>query len=441
MAIFSRRRLQNMLDVVGAQSTAEQANDILNRLENRSEKSSLAAEIELGLLFTLSQVAHVQLHPELETTKRRPEAYSQNLFSSGPAFIEVTALSDDTFSDKDKMERAANIITQFSERTRSNARQHLHFSFREKSGYESGKFRRYRLISSNFQLTPKIEVELNDWLRRNDWPTPRAIRLTDDNIDVVIEWRKSVHPEGRTYSSMPALAYDLEDNPVYKALQKKRSQLAGAPDTALKCIFLGDAGCTVLRDLRPMYSGPGAVSGEQIIRHFLLKTKVDVVAVFSAQRASNYDLRSPRIWKVTIFEGRQTWPVDEHAKLQQLARSLPSPMYEAYQARSLHRQGSFAPQARGQYLGTYMTSSNMTHTSIKFSARLFQELIAGRITTETFNHFSKVSDLFDGQLTHGNVIKSARIEPAGIDEDDDYLVVEFEPDPSASPLATRRETS
>lgn len=421
-----------MLNDLGSLMTEIQARDLLKRLEHVESKSALAAEIELGLLWALAQVSTVILHPEIGTG-RRPEALADNLFPTKKTYVEITAVSDDTFSDKDKMNRAANIICNYADQLRKSSSKNLYFQFVTRREIEKGKSRRYRSISSKFQLTPEIKAALRAWISNPKWPDPREIRLTTELIDVVVQWKNYVHSEGRTFSEVPPYAQDIEDNPVFKALQKKRDQLSGVPEDSLKCIFIGDAGCTILRDLRP-FNTFGIISGEQIISHFLKKTSIDVVAVFSAQRASNFPLSSPRIWKVTIFGSSDKLNDPAFIKLHQLAQIIPKPHYEAYQARSLHRQGSFNPQSKGQYLGTYLTSDGKMNSMIKLPARLFQELMAGRITMQQFEHFSGAFSLFESQLKVGHTLKGTRLESAGVDEDDDYLVFEFALDPAASPL-------
>lgn len=436
MAIFARRRLQDMLDGIGPLMNDGQANDLLKRIEHRDVTSALAAEVELGLLWAISKVTKTELHPELHSTKRKPEAFCPSLFPSGPAYIEITAVSDDTFSDRDKMERAANIISQFANRIRKGSGKHLYFQFTEKSGYEAGKYRRFRRITSTFKLASTLEETLRNWLVKSDWPNPQQIRLTSDDIDVVVQWKDRVHPEGRTFSSMPPIAYDIEDNPVYKRLQDKQSQLSGVPQGSLRCIFLGDAGCDILRNLSRADYTNRAVNGEQIIWNFLNRSSVDLVVVFSPQRknASN-PIGSPRIWRVTYFDKRKGVQADEYNDLRAIAAVLPAPNYDGYQARSLHRQGSFHPQAHGQYLGSEVTSRGvLMSTSIRLSARLALEFLAGRITAEQFRHFGGMPDIFDSMLKAGNTVQSARIEKAGLDEDDDYLVFELEPDYAALPL-------
>lgn len=340
------------------------------------------------------------------------------------------------------MERVANIVSGFANRIAKSANQHLYFEFTEQSGFQNGRFHRSRRVTSDFALTEEFERSIREWLV-SDRREQSKVRLTNDKIDVVISWKKSVHKEGRTFSSMPAIAYHKEDNPIYRRLQEKRSQLSGVPKGALKCIFLGDAGCNALHDLKPINQGSHAVSGEQIIWHFLDRAPIDLVAVFSPQRQNMYDFRSRRIWRVTYFDKRNASEAAaksatdalEYVGLQNIASKLPAPQYEGYQARSLHRQGSFDPQARGQYLGWAMsTRGGLMTAEIKLSARLVLEYLSGRITLDQFRHFGGNPDALNSMLSSGQTLKEVRIESAGVDEDDDYFVFTLDIDPAASPL-------
>jgi hypothetical protein len=55
------------------------------------------------------------------------------------------------------MERAANIISQFANHSRKGSGKHLYFRFSEQSGYENGKYQRFRCITPTFRLTPALE--------------------------------------------------------------------------------------------------------------------------------------------------------------------------------------------------------------------------------------------------------------------------------------------
>ena len=95
----------------------------------------------------------------------------------------------------------------------------------------------------------------------------------------------------------------------------------------------------------------------------------------------------------------------------------------------------FDPQGKGIYLGCTMTSKSGSF-SISISSRMVLELLAGRITQEQFQDFAfgKNQNQFDYQFKRGMTIQTARLEKGGLDEDDDYLVFEMEPDVGAQAL-------
>jgi hypothetical protein len=437
MPVYARRRLQAMLDDLAPFLSQPKANDLLARLEHKNAKDALAAEVELGLLWSIQQVADLEIDPVLRDSTSRPDAFSEKLFrSAGPALIEITALSDDTFSGENDMERAANIICQFSNSVRKGSGAHLYFQFREVSYYDSGRYHRKRRITSNFALTSELKEALRIWLRARDWPNPDTIHLADSQIDVVIQWKKYVHSQSRTFSTMPAVAYHAEDNPVFKALKRKERQLSGAPDGTLKCIFLGDAGCGMLRELKPF--GVQEISGQQVITHFLSRSSIDVVGVFSPYRSFQVfqapGSRSPQ-WRVSLFTRTAIPGEADCALVQKMVAEMPRPQLEGYQARSWHQQGMFDPQGKGIYLGCKMTSKSGA-LSISISSRMVLELLAGRITQEQFQNFAfgKNQNQFDHQFRRGMTIQAARLEKGGLDEDDDYLVFDMEPDFGAQAL-------
>ena len=81
--------------------------------------------------------------------------------------------------------------------------------------------------------------------------------------------------------------------------------------------------------------------------------------------------------------------------------------------------------------------------TIKVSARALLELLAGRITMEQFQHFTGLTDkptqknIFAHRLSQGDTLSAIQIEPGGIDEDDDWLIVHFKHDPAAAPLKVK----
>jgi hypothetical protein len=72
---------------------------------------------------------------------------------------------------------------------------------------------------------------------------------------------------------------------------------------------------------------------------------------------------------------------------------------------------------------------------MKISARLLHEYLAGKISREKFERSAFGEDnYFRRWLERGYALRNARFESAGVDEDDDYVIFEFVPDPAALPL-------
>lgn len=82
--------------------------------------------------------------------------------------------------------------------------------------------------------------------------------------------------------------------------------------------------------------------------------------------------------------------------------------------------------------------------TISLSVRTLLDLIAVRLTRERFQHAIGVGDsrgranLFMHCLDRDEVISAIRLEPSGVDEDDDCVGIEFPKDPSASALPMTR---
>jgi len=413
---------------------SDKAGELTSRLDHSDTKTALAAEAELGLLWAISRAAHLEVEPKLASSSKRPDACSRDLFWSS-AVIEIRALSDDSFSGKEMMDRTANIIAGYGDQLRKGAGRHLYFQFQERS-YWDRRFHRERCVDPNFQLTPGIRSVLRAWITADNWPTPDRIRIAEGRTDVVISWHEITVPQFRVASSMPPVAYGLEDNPIYKALKKKSAQVKGASKDTIRCVFLVDAGCGLLRNLRPI-GAVHEVGGDAIIQHALRKLKLDLLCVFSPyrQREMAFTAESRLFWKVSVFDRRDSPPDHEFEKLRHLAGRLPRPRFEGYQARDLHRQGAFDPTKRGWYLPTCTTTRLDGKMTVKISSRLLLEYLSGRLDAESFRREafgSNDKNYFDLQLTRGHTIQAASFEEAGVDEDDDYVAFDLDFDWSAA---------
>jgi hypothetical protein len=440
MPIFSQRRLQLMLAELSSLLDAAKYNDLKASLEHSNTKTALAAEAELAMLWAISRVAHLEPGPTL-ADGRKPDGLSNDLFASQPAIVEIRALSDDSFSGKEAMDRTGNIIAGYADRLRKRAGHHLYFEFNERSYWKQryhpkrkrleNRYHRERCADPAFKLTPDIEKQLRAWITAPDWPNPPAIRITTAKTDVVVSWKKATVSQFRTFCRMPPVAYDLEDNPVFRALKEKSDQIEATPAGTLRCVILVDAGSDLLRRLRPM-GAVFEVSGDAIIRHAIAELSIDAVIVLSPyrQRELVFGGRSELLWNVSCFDRRNVLPDGEYARVEAMAAQLPRPRFEGYQARAIHRQGGFAPDNRNNYLPTHYTTRNGGTMTIKLSAGLLHEYLAGAIDADQFREkaFNDENNLFTSEFMRGHAIQSVKFEPGGTDEDDDYVVFDLDVD-------------
>lgn len=444
MPLFTRRRLQNMLDELSERAEPSKLVDIRSRLESKRVDQALPAEMELGVLWALSKLGELEVEPEWFGT-RQPDAYTESLFAGMPCAVEVTAISDARLSQEDEMRRIAAQLCEFANSARRGCGRHLHFTFGVESGYTAQGYVRRRKIDPDFMPNDETKATLRSWLQESA-PRP-PLTIEQGNTHLVVQWHEE--RQSRMYnffSSMPAEAYDLEDNPLFDALAEKKRQLSIPTFEGLRCVLVADAGARMLRDLNPTMRSPRAVSGSQVITHFLQKADgaIDAVMVLAPGRMPNafgrQTMSGRRPWRAELFT-RPGLTLDRRG-IDALVGHLPRPRFEGYQARSLQLQAAYKPDARGWYLGTTMTSTR-TAMTIKVSARALLDLLAGRITVEQFQHFTGLEhkpnqpNIFAHRLSQGDTLAEIRIESGGTDEDDDWLVVHFKHDPAAAPLTLR----
>jgi hypothetical protein len=431
MPFFSRRRLQAMLEETRPLLKDTKASDLIRRLSDRKRPEQLiAVEMELGLLWGIKQFARLEVEPTIPNSARVPEAYSDDFFGT-PSYIEVTTISDGKLSGEADMQRAAQKIVEFANSCRKRSGNRLYFTFGERSYWDGNQYFREHHVAPDLELTETMKTIIRDWVNDPEFERT-SIRLQGDGTDVTITCREYPQRPGfNFFSSLPPLSYDIEDNPLFKALEDKRSQLSGVPPHALKVIFVADGGSRLLRRLNERDPLRQHKCGAEIVRHFLAKRSIDLVCVFSPLRKHPFSRgQRPLQWQVSCFEGgAKRIPSTEN--LTKLAGALPLPRFEGYQARSIQKQQGFTPTARGWYLGSQVGSGKGKIT-MKMSARLLQEYLAGRITIEQFHDYSTGKNLFEHWLKLGYAISDTSFESGGVDADDDYVILEFRRDPAAA---------
>lgn len=431
-----------MLDDLVPLVDAHKLSDLKARLENKRTSQAVPAEFELGVLWALSTMGELEVEPKWYGA-RCPDAYTEYLFDGSPCAVEITAISDARLSQEEDMRRVATRLCEVANKFRKGHGKHLHLQFAETSGYTEKGYVRRRLVDKDFAPAEATTEQLRAWLTLQGDRQP--LKLQQGNTHVTVTWHAfRQHPQFNFFSSMPAEAYSLEGNPLYEALTEKAHQLASPNFTGLRCIIVADAGSRMLRDQEPMMRTHDTVTARQVVEHFLRGAvdAVDMVLLLSPYRKNlNIYQREPIHWRFSSFARPGLDLSDSGVK--KLAASLPLARFEGYQARTLQQQAAFRHDAPGWYVGTTITSRRSQMT-IKISARALLDLLAGRITVEKFQHFTGLdgkpgqSNIFKHRLEQGDILTDIKIESGGIDEDDDWLVIELKQDPSAAPLQSKK---
>ena len=442
MPIFSRRRLQAMLNDLAPILDPSKAQELVSRLESTDTKNALGAEMELAVTWAFSKEHEIEVEPGDFGGRNRLDLVCPNMFSNGPCVIEVTAVSDDGFSDRSSMRRVAEKLKHEANRTKRRAGNHLCFEFGEQSGYKNGRFFRRRRVTSSYEPSESVLNELSSWVSQ-EWPPKTPLHLVDEHIDVTATYHETVHPESQVISRMPTVVYDPKKNPVFSALANKKRQMRTLQDGVIRCIILADAGCRMLRNKSTVDHAHGELSRREVVFDFLdgqrSGKQIDIVCVLSPRRFGGvfgHPYREELKWELEVYTHQNDLADEAGANFATLAK-LPTPTFEGYQARSLHRQGSFSPTSNSWYLGACMTQSD-EKLEVRMSARLLQDYLSGRVDKKQYEFELMGEELnpFERALEMGYTISNVVFDCGGIDEDDDHVVVSFKLDPAAGDLTT-----
>lgn len=445
MPVFSRRRLQQMLSDLSPYLDQEKARDLVQRLDSKKVDQALPGEMELAILWSIAKTGDLVVEPEWWGDTRRPDAFSESIVLGKQVAVEIAAATDNSISPEEAMDRVALAVIDFCNRLRKGAGNHLYFRFGETKEKSEGRSFRQVSAPSDFQLSEELGKILMEWLRGERFKSEK-ITLSEPGLLVEIEWKPNRQTRYHNiWTSLPPQAYSLEENPLYALLRRKTAQLRAATIGTIRIIIVADVGSTLLSRMgRIGENDPGgrSFSARQIFHHFVQThcRKIDGVVALSPRKELQMGRSEPR-WVVQAFHtdaGENACAV-----LVKVLGDLPVPRFAGYQARSLFRQGCFAPQARGWYLGMSIESklenkndtNGLRKESVRIPARMFLDLMAGRITEAQFRYFlgerKGETNFLANWLDNGLTISAAELAPRKLDEEDDHLILHFSDDPAA----------
>lgn len=437
MPIFSRRRIQQMLDdLIGVAAPTQ----FIGRLNDKRFENALPAEAELALVWAASRLGGFESEPEWYSPDGRlPEGVSTTLFPGYDTAFDVKAVSDRALPGVVGMRTISAKLVEAANKVRKGSGSNLSFFFFERRDHRDRRLHRSIHAPPKHMLGEAALAPLAAFVRSS--PSKGAhIDIVDGELKVRVTWEPGTHPLFNYRSSTVNEIFDPDENYIAGALREKARQLRSPGFGGLKGVLLADIGSATLKKLNGIDHLGRSASGMQIIQRQLDRPDggLDFVCVFSPQSDASIWQRTRHFWQVTAFvrNGLQL-PMEG---LQALAAQLPPPRFDGYQLEHLHEQRLFGDQSGGWYLGSRMTSNTTDHTlTATFSVRALHEFLAGRIDGDRLReNLIGSAASFEFQLSRGHTIQGARILPGGVDEDDDLIELTFAPDPAASPFEDRR---
>jgi hypothetical protein len=437
MPMFTRRRLQAMLDESHNFLGEGKRRDLVARLGSKQTMQILGAEGELAMIWAVSRLGPVEVEPEWWGIKH-PDILSGFLFKGEEAAIEIKCVSDGPIAGEGAMRRAVKKITDYANQIRPGTGRYLHFQFAEESSYSASGYRRRRNVGNNFELDDAARLQIFRLVNKTE---AAMERITNPRIDVVI--RKSIKPIIGTnyFCTMPSEFHSLQKNTVFSALEDANGQLRNGHFTGKRIAILVDAGCVLLRNLNDLDGSNRRVSGRQVIMNFLssIHGTADLGMEVAVLRASQKVMKPSRAleWKLTVFDvnGHVT---DAGHPLHAAIQQLPPPRLEGYQVNQRLEDRIFQDQKFSAFQASLSTSFHYSREGgekLKFSSRLLMEFLAGNISESDFRYGLGIEGKspFTALLRKGLMPNNVTLEAGGLDRDDDYIVLEFSPDPSVSP--------
>jgi len=435
MAIFSRRVIQHWLQENHANVGATVSNDHVQRLNHiQKPKEVVGAVWEVAVIWALRQFGDVTYEGGSGTGPRRPDLHFKSAESDLEFLVDITAVSDEGLHE-------INWVTDLRlELLRIQLKYGIgHLGLRTDFGrIKEGEYGdavvrvaipskkdRSRLMKEEFEPLVKAIAQ--------DPGSARTLRIQAAGVDIQVTYDPGNPGSGGASFPGYTTPYSLTNNPLFKALSKKRRQLKDSGYDGLRGIIVCDGGCGILRHTG--YQGPEAYRLDQIINRFLSSTSSVqfVLAIGHELDMGGWSLQRthtliPHLFLGSSLRGREP----EFRFLLDLVRVLPSPVETVGNAFRKHISGREPSKLSGEF--------RMSGTTIAIDAGDLIGLLSGSLKQEDWmeervytpevlpldripTRLSDVAGFFRLREAEGRRIVSMRILPR---ENNDHDLIEFE---------------
>lgn len=446
MAIFSRRVIQSWLQENHACVGATASNDHVQRLNHiQKPKEVVGAVWEVAMIWALRHFGDVTYEGGNGTGTRRPDLHFKVPESGLEFLVDITAVSDEGLHENNWV---TDLRLELLRLQLKNGIGHLgirtDFGRISEGNYGDAVVRvalpskkdRARLMKEEFE--PLVNAIAQDPSKK------RTIHIQEAGVDIQVTYDPENPGSGGASYPSYTTPYSLTNNPLFKALSKKRRQLKDSGYEGLRGIIVCDGGCGILH--HSGYQGPEAYRLDQIINRFLSSTSSVqfVLAIGHELNMGGWTQQRthtliPHLFLGPSLSGRET----QFRLLFDLVGVLPSPVETAGNAFRKHISGREPSKLSGEF--------KMSGTTIAIDAGDLIGLLSGTLKQEDWvaervytpevipfetrpTRLSDVAGFFRLREAEGRRLVSMRILPR---ENNDHDLIEFEfgeVDPALGPF-------
>lgn len=426
MALFARRIIQRYLDESTGLVGTDKLRDWTRRL-NKVSDDYVATEWEVVLLRAFARFGNISHEPP--QGQRRIDLIFKSFDRRLGFGAEITAISDRSLHARNPTDRFQEELGRHLRKAGITTGRFI-FRVEEERPVPSrgsGKKRRLLLPPFNQFQTVIFDASFKGYLaaiqREPGRPRDHRVYRGSPAVDIALQYR----PERAafTISGTHALYTGTtvnDDNPLFNALKEKAVQLRRCRYEGVRGVIVCDMGARILTE----EANWSTYSAREVVSEFLRQNKSTafVVTIGVKSRATNIGARIRHTIEPRLFvrDTAADWARDLDALLGRVVASLPAVRETPDNALNSLKWNRLTRGERPYLGGTVVTGNE-----IRISARELLDLLAGRLDQEGFarNHDMGGGNIFSVWRARGRTIRQTRLERCP-DEDDDWVVLEFE---------------
>ncbi len=429
MPIFSNRSIAGMLEIIRPTIGEVKARDLRKRMVAGGD-AAVAAEWEIAIVACLARQGRIEAITSKEGVRELEINY---VCASGTRVaIEVTAVSDRSFHDRNPVRAFTNELLRITFKHEIHKLGAIHYHFGSKDG-DKGPLLGMPSRKEMAAFFASADFKAFIASIRSAPGVPRSLQFDSHEVKSRLNFVPETRFGGGSHATF-TLPSDAEDNPITSRLKSKHEQVSGSGVKLPSVVFLCDADCDLMA--RERVAG-GTPSAAEVIDLFLNGRRPGpfqgvrsrsrringVVACWIKEEGSpsRGQTLTRRVVARLVPNRAQTYHPLSEQDLEEIGdciRHMPVPARSPVNARTQYWWPA-------HYGGLRTAGGNLSRMKVEMSLLALQQLLAGQISTDKFARDNATLVKFIKQATDSGLIISAfNIRPCS-DEDDDWVEIEL----------------